>query len=97
MRGIVLCGQHAQGHVFVQRGSEFARAEGARGIAIDQHLDHHGPVEGLVARPAFGISGVECAQVQAVADEVRQMPWATSLAGRLAAGVVVAGNLRACL
>ncbi|MNR09366.1 hypothetical protein D3C85_1255630 [compost metagenome] len=78
VRRVVLCRQHPQGHIFVQLGRQLARAEGAGGVTVDQHLDHHGRVERLVARPALGIPGVEGAQIQAVhavADEVRQMPF----------------------
>jgi hypothetical protein len=52
------------------------RAEGAGGVTVDEHLDHHGRVKRLVARAALGVAGVKGAQIQAVnavADEVRQV------------------------
>ena len=62
----------------MQFGRQLARAEGACGLAANEHLDHHGRVKGLVAWPALGVSGVEGAQIQAVhavIDEVRQVPF----------------------
>lgn len=62
----------------MQLGRQLARAEGARGVAIDKDLDHHGRVKRLVARPTLGVPGVKGAQIKtvdAVADEVRQMPF----------------------
>ena len=76
VRRIVLCSEHPQSHVIKQFGRQLARAEGARGIAVDEDFDHHGRMKGLVARPPLGIPGVKGAQIQtvhAVADEVRQM------------------------
>ena len=62
----------------MQFGRQLARAEGARGVAIDQDLDHHGRVKRLIARTALCVPGVKRAQVQAVGavtDEVRQVPF----------------------
>ena len=86
MRGIVVCSQHAKRHVFVELGRDLARAEHARRVAVDQHLDHHGRMERLVARAALVIAGVERAQIKtvdAVADEVRQVPFGQPVLQRL--------------
>jgi hypothetical protein len=80
---VVLCRQHPQRNIFVQLGGELARAEDAAGVAVDQQLDHHGRVKGLVAWTALGVSRVKGAQVQdvhAVADEVRQVSFEHPLA-----------------
>jgi hypothetical protein len=66
--------QHPKGHVLVQLAGDLARAEHPRGVAVDQHLDHHRRVKRLVARPVLVVAGVKRAQlerVDGVADEVR--------------------------
>jgi hypothetical protein len=70
--------EHSEGHVLVQLARDLARAEHPAGIGVHQHLDHHGRVKGLVARPAAGVARVKGAQVQridGVADEVGQVPF----------------------
>jgi hypothetical protein len=75
--GEVACAQHPKRQVLMQPALDLARAEHSSGVAVDQHLDHHGRMERLVARSASRIPGVERAQVKRVdrvADEVRQVP-----------------------
>ena len=59
--------------VLVQPTLESARAEHPGGVAVHQHLDHHGGVEGLVARAAARVARVERAQVQR-ADLAEPLP-----------------------
>jgi hypothetical protein len=69
--------QHPEGDVLVQLVGDLARAEHPAGVGVHEHLDHHGGVERLVARPAVGVALVERTQVQAidsVTDEVGQVP-----------------------
>jgi hypothetical protein len=76
--GEVARGQNTECHVFVQLARDLARAEHAGGVAIDQHLDHHGRVERLVARAVLVIARVERAKIQSVdgvANEVGQVPF----------------------
>ena len=78
--------QHPEGHVLVELPGDLARAEHARGVAVDQHLDHHRRVKRLVARPVLVVAGVERAQIERVdrvADEVRQVPLGQPVLDRL--------------
>jgi len=75
--GEVACAQHPKRQVLMQPALDLARTEHARGVTVDQHLDHHRRVERLVAGATAGIAGVERLEVQGidrVADEVRQVP-----------------------
>ena len=69
--------QHPKRQVLVQPALNLARAEHARGVTVDQHLDHHGRVERLVAcAPTFvtRIERLEVQRIDRVANEVGQMP-----------------------
>lgn len=55
---------------------DLAGAEDSCGVRIDQDLDHHGWMKGLVAWATLSVACVKCVQVQAVdgvADEVGQV------------------------
>jgi len=84
--GEVACGQHPECHVLVQLARDPAWTEYTRGVAVDQHLDHHDGVERLVARAGLVVARVEGAEVESVncgADEVRQVPFGQPLLQRL--------------
>ena len=86
MRGEVARAQHPEGHVFVQLAGNLARAEDSRGVAVDQHLDHHRRVKGLVARAVLVVASMERTQIQRVhrvAYKVRQVPLGQPVLDRL--------------
>ena len=75
--GEVARAQHPKRQVLVQPALNLARAEHARGVTVDQHLDHHGRVERLVACASTFVTRIERLEVQRidrVANEVGQMP-----------------------
>ena len=49
--GKVACCKHPKRDAFMQLAGHLARGEHARGVTVDQYLDHHGRVKRLIARP----------------------------------------------
>ena len=58
----VTCGEHIKRHVFMQLPDDLARAEHALGVAVAEHFDPHGGVEGPVARATAAVVDEEGVQ-----------------------------------
>ena len=58
----VTCGENTKRHVFMQLPDDLARAEHARGVALDEHFDPHDGVEGPVARATAAVVDEEGVQ-----------------------------------
>lgn len=69
-------GQDPVGDIVFQLGGDLARRDGAGGIGVDEYLEHHPRLMGLLAPAGAFVRRIERVQVKLVhqlADEIRQM------------------------